>query len=431
MKIKFKNILMEGKIEDLVRKYPKLKSLYDNHELSKLKPSYVQWIAIQNEPPEDVIGLISVFEKNIQRLKEKDIFKYNAGSLREELESLDSSIKDIKTEEATKIGQFGDWLVIMPHTIRASCFYGRGTQWCTAATKSQNLFLSYVARESEDVVLYYCLNNKIEGPNSKISIGFLNGKIIEDGKDGGITVNAINKGLTNESLKQIFKDQYNNIIQTITMHADQIKGQHPAKKELQELIKNPNKCIAYLNKLNRNEKLEFASEINKATRNKKLSHKILDYFAKDEDYRIRRYAAMNRNTLPETLHILAQDINSNVVEEVASNTSASPQTLNIILIDNLEDKFIRKEIGGNTSASPEALRYIIANTENDNSKIPDQILYIAGNKSASPEILDFLVKTYKGWNYDQLRRLILANTNTSPETIQFLQNQIKSEGWYQ
>lgn len=102
-KIKIINIINEGKIEDLVKKYPKLNSLYSDGKLSDLKPAYVKWIAEQSEPPEDVIDLIYQFEKNIQRLKEKNIFKYNSNSLRDELEKIGKSINDIKKKRQLKL----------------------------------------------------------------------------------------------------------------------------------------------------------------------------------------------------------------------------------------------------------------------------------------------------------------------------------------
>ena len=34
-------------------------------------------------------------------------------------------------------------MIIVPHTEEASCYYGKGTQWCTAANNGNNMFEYY------------------------------------------------------------------------------------------------------------------------------------------------------------------------------------------------------------------------------------------------------------------------------------------------
>jgi hypothetical protein len=36
-----------------------------------------------------------------------------------------------------------NWRVIVPEDVHASCYYGQGTRWCTAATKGNNMFKYY------------------------------------------------------------------------------------------------------------------------------------------------------------------------------------------------------------------------------------------------------------------------------------------------
>lgn len=52
-------------------------------------------------------------------------------------------IRQIKEEGATKVYEDGTWLVVVPETEEAACYYGRGTKWCTAATESDNMFETY------------------------------------------------------------------------------------------------------------------------------------------------------------------------------------------------------------------------------------------------------------------------------------------------
>lgn len=56
--------------------------------------------------------------------------------------SKQDAIRKIK-EGAEKVYEDNEWLVIIPHTEEASCYYGKGTQWCTAADKGSNMFDDY------------------------------------------------------------------------------------------------------------------------------------------------------------------------------------------------------------------------------------------------------------------------------------------------
>lgn len=56
--------------------------------------------------------------------------------------SHNDEIRNIK-EGAEKVYEDNDWMIIIPHTKEASCYYGKGTQWCTAADSSYNYFDNY------------------------------------------------------------------------------------------------------------------------------------------------------------------------------------------------------------------------------------------------------------------------------------------------
>lgn len=51
-------------------------------------------------------------------------------------------VRKIK-EGAEKVYEDNEWLIIVPHTEEASCYYGKGTQWCTAANNGNNMFEYY------------------------------------------------------------------------------------------------------------------------------------------------------------------------------------------------------------------------------------------------------------------------------------------------
>lgn len=56
--------------------------------------------------------------------------------------SKSDEVRKIK-EGAEKVYEDSEWLVIIPHTQEASCYYGKGTQWCTAAEHGKNYFDYY------------------------------------------------------------------------------------------------------------------------------------------------------------------------------------------------------------------------------------------------------------------------------------------------
>jgi hypothetical protein len=85
-------------------------------------------------------------------IKEKDITKIKSlqelyDIVRPYLEgnsptSKSDEIRKIK-EGAEKVYEDNEWIIIIPHTKEASCYYGKGTQWCTAADYSNNMFDHY------------------------------------------------------------------------------------------------------------------------------------------------------------------------------------------------------------------------------------------------------------------------------------------------
>jgi hypothetical protein len=90
--------------------------------------------------------LLGKFNKHQKRLpiEQRDINRYS--SVRELYDSLKpylniQSRSEIK-QEAEKVYEDNEWLIIIPHTKEAACYYGANTRWCTAA-KENNMFDYY------------------------------------------------------------------------------------------------------------------------------------------------------------------------------------------------------------------------------------------------------------------------------------------------
>ena len=96
---------------------------------------------------------LSYFVKYNNRIDVKDINKYHSLLELYNIVKVFMDNPDVATsnsdevrrikEGADKVFENGEWLVIVPHTKEASCYYGKGTQWCTAAEQSHNMFDHY------------------------------------------------------------------------------------------------------------------------------------------------------------------------------------------------------------------------------------------------------------------------------------------------
>ena len=113
---------------------------------------------------------LSYFVKYYNRIENKDInkisdlpslfnvirpFKEAEDNGEEMATSKSDEIRKIK-EDAEKFYEDDTWLVIVPHSQEASCYYGKNTQWCTAATDSYNMFNQYYSKG----LLYININKK-------------------------------------------------------------------------------------------------------------------------------------------------------------------------------------------------------------------------------------------------------------------------------
>ena len=106
------------------------------------------------------------FTKQVKRgtLKNKDIFGYSAfdgvtglgqAIIDAEQTKTKGDITRIEKEQSTKVFQNDKVLVVHPKSHEASCHYGSGSRWCTAAKDDSSHFKQYT--EDQDVVLLYFL----------------------------------------------------------------------------------------------------------------------------------------------------------------------------------------------------------------------------------------------------------------------------------
>ena len=124
---------------------------------------YLPWIAKtvldRSTKLEDASKLkeyLATFERVKNQLEKQDINAYKNGQeLYSAIKDLDPAAKSGKQEkkserdaffakgEVEQIYRDGTLQILHPKTKSASCYFGQGTQWCTAATKSENYFDTY------------------------------------------------------------------------------------------------------------------------------------------------------------------------------------------------------------------------------------------------------------------------------------------------
>lgn len=144
------------------------------------------------------------------------------------------------------LGQVGPWSVLMPITVGGSISCdistARDTTWCTTKRGGENLFHNYVGGSAE-VILFYVMDYSrkpddlgirrekscMANNDSRLSIGFRGGQPIFGQGDGGMSVDAANKGLKEEDVKGVLGSHYNQIMKLIKDKSDSLGGKHPAQ----------------------------------------------------------------------------------------------------------------------------------------------------------------------------------------------------------
>ena len=164
-------LLIEGRIEDVKKRYPELdeKGLLDI--LIDKDPSgnqkYLAWAAKQLAQRDDSTSQTADYAaanielyhklrayipseyKDINRIKDlRDLERiaydtYQKKAEKDRLKRIEAKYKQEAMENSDVVYKDEDFLMVRPFNSGASCFWGRGTKWCISATESQNYFNQY------------------------------------------------------------------------------------------------------------------------------------------------------------------------------------------------------------------------------------------------------------------------------------------------
>ena len=210
--MKFFNILFEGRKEDFISNFSrKFSETNLNRIIDMVLPKYLNWVGkVLDEVSLEqnflkVTEALKTFEKISSNLPKTDINQYN---------SLDELLKEIndyknknrrdyrKVEGGNVVYEDDRFFIVNPQDHQASCYYGKGTKWCTATENDSN-FTKY----NQDGKLFYFLDKKLktDDPFYKVALlyKFEGDKSWWDAKD-----NSFNKGwiLNSPELQNILNE---------------------------------------------------------------------------------------------------------------------------------------------------------------------------------------------------------------------------------
>ena len=406
------SLLLEDRIQDLINS-DTTGNLWSAKELGVTHVGGLTWlksmvdkrlVGDQGEPIADVAPVVVSFFKQgmSDRLAQAgmptDIMRYkNPGELRQTITALGASKgekkKAVKKGETDVAYESDKFLVVMPHSVASSCFYGKGTTWCTAATEDQNLFLSYVG-SGRGVILYYILKkgaDSVADPTAKISLATVKGKPHFSSQSGGLSVDAKNAGLTQEKFNSILGDEADPVLDAIVSHSAKLGNTHPAAKQVEQAVTDLNTWRSTTDKLDKDAYNDFI-----------------------------RFSFAGRAPIREILDAVLQDPRSdkNIRFYVYSSPNFDPNAL-LDLLENADDMWDRDAseilhgITGNTSVTYEQLQRVfeIISTKKNGQHVTNGLLRHPSIPS------DVLIEKFKNTNQDTAIRYIAQNPSLPDDFI--------------
>jgi Arc/MetJ family transcription regulator len=237
----FLKLIQEGRVDDFKSKYSqKFGGENVNKIVNSVPQKYLDWVGKNldvvnfDETFGKVSNALNKFEKISSNLPITDLTQYKSvgqlfGAISDYEGRQRRNVK--KVEGGNVVYDDGKYFVVNPLTHESSCYYGKGTKWCTAAESDYNF-----KRYNDDGKLFYILDRTLptNDPFYKVALlrKFDGDKTYYDSKDDTIKSGWI---YNTNKLKEILSsvDDYLN-----TEYAEQIKlysDKEAVKKEKERL----------------------------------------------------------------------------------------------------------------------------------------------------------------------------------------------------
>ena len=166
----FVKLIQEGRVDDFKSKYGKKFGEKTNEIISNVPHKFLDWVGknldninIEENLQKTIQGL-KKFEKISSNLPITDLYQYKSlgqllSALSEYEQRLRRKVKPVNGGNV--VYDDGRYFIVNPLTLDSSCYYGRGTKWCTAAANN-----SQFSRYNDDGKLFYILDRTL--PTSDI-----------------------------------------------------------------------------------------------------------------------------------------------------------------------------------------------------------------------------------------------------------------------
>jgi hypothetical protein len=175
--MKFSEYILEGRVDDFKLKYGKKFTPDNLDKITKLvAPKYLDWVGKFFDEVgfdtkfKDLVGALKRFETISTNLPLTDINQYKSfDELTNAIKTYDNRVRrDVKEVNGGKVVyDDGRFFVVNPLNYESSCYYGKGTKWCTAAETD-----THFKRYNQDGKLFYIIDRTkpSNDPNYKVAL---------------------------------------------------------------------------------------------------------------------------------------------------------------------------------------------------------------------------------------------------------------------
>lgn len=242
--MKFSKILIEGKVEDFESKYTQKYGAQNVQRIvNMVTPKYLEWVGRNfdsvnfDENYGKLVAALKNFDKTSHNLDKTDINQYK--SLQELIGKLDQyngrQRREVEKHEGGNVVYNDDrFYVVNPLTHDASCYYGKGTKWCTAATGDEHF-----RRYNTEGKLFYIIDKIKDSsdPFYKIAIlrNFDGKESFWDAKDDSIP--QIRGIISDEDFKKVSESINQYMEQEFAEQLKIFRDEEAAEKERKRLRK--------------------------------------------------------------------------------------------------------------------------------------------------------------------------------------------------
>ena len=172
----FVRLIQEGRVDDFKSKYSQKFGNNVNSIVSKVPHKFLDWVGKNldtinfEENLEKLSQALNKFEKISSNLPITDLYQYRSvgqlfSALSEYEQRLRRKVKPVSGGNV--VYDDGRYFIVNPLTLDSSCYYGKGTKWCTTAANNQQF-----ARYNEDGKLFYIIDKTLPSsdPNYKVAL---------------------------------------------------------------------------------------------------------------------------------------------------------------------------------------------------------------------------------------------------------------------